>query len=127
MSKKQNRTRNKRVAVERRNKCAHFKNILTKLKKLKGAQRVQALQLANSAFLREFCSHVKKLRHVKLSPSTAKKLKRHSKILRKLIHKNSSINVKRKILTQRGGGILLPLIGALIPTIAAGLFGGSRK
>lgn len=121
MRKQRRHVAKKRTSVNR--KHAHFKIVLLKLKKLKAPQRVKALRMSNATFIRELCQHVRKLRHARLSPAFAKKLKRHSKVLRKLIHKKSSINVKRKLLTQRGGGILLPLIGALIPSIAAGLFG----
>ncbi|MEL7306375.1 MAG: hypothetical protein AAGK05_00125 [Pseudomonadota bacterium] len=105
------------------NKKAHFKCILLKLRKLKSPQRLQALRLANSSFIREFCSHVKKLRYAKLSPGITKKLKRHNRILRKLIHKKSSVSVKRKILSQRGGGFFLPLLAAIIPSIAGSIAG----
>ena len=103
-------------------KCANFKAILLKLKKLKRPQQVQALRLANGSFIRKFCSHVQKLRHIKLSPAVLKNVKRHKKILRKLIHKKSSINVKRKILTQRGGGFFLPILAAVAGSIASSIF-----
>lgn len=120
-ARKQRRSTNQRRTGS--SKKAHFKRILLKLRKLKGPQRLQALRLANNSFIHEFCSHVKKLRHAKLSPAMSKKLKQHNKILRKLIHQKSSINVKRKILSQRGGGFFLPLLAAIIPSIAGSIAG----
>ena len=111
---KQHRTASKR--------CANFKAILLKLKKLKRPHQVQALRLANGNFIRKFCSHVQKLRHAKLSPTVLKNVKRHNKILRKLIHKKSSINDKRKILTQHGGGFFIPLLAAVAGSIASSIF-----
>ena len=111
--------------IRTKSKCpvknAQFKAVLTKLKSMKGPQRVQALRMVNGKFIRELCKHTRTLRNAKLSPALSKNLRRHGKQLRKLLHKKSSINVRRKLLTQQRGGFLAPLLTAIIPSLVGGL------
>ena len=46
-------------------------------------------------------------------------MKKHRKHLQKLVHKNTSISTKRKMLSQRGGIAFLPLIMAALPAIGS--------
>lgn len=121
------RRRNHQRVTKHNRKCSNFKLILSKLRKLKRPQQVQAIRLANDSFIREFCSHVKKLRYAKMPMVTANKLKRRSKALQILINKKSAIQRKRKILTQRGGGIIAPLIAAFLPTIIGAITSRFRR
>ena len=116
------RGRVKRIRTKRRRKTkrhdSKFSTTLLRLKRLNASQRHQAMKIANNKFIRDFTTEVKKLRQVKgLRPSLQKKLKRHSKALRKLTNKKTSIKMKRKILSQRGG--FLPLILAALPAIGS--------
>ena len=101
----------KRATPKRRTK-ASFVNAMRKLSRLRAPQRVQAVKLANNAFVREFCQNVKALRHARLSPQAQKRLRQSSTKLRKLVSGKTSIPAKRDMLTQRGGflGLLAPLI-----------------
>ena len=102
---------------------ATFRRALYRLKRLKPKHQCQAIGMANDAFIRQMCTHVKKLRYnkkVKLAP----RLKRHKGKLRQLVSARTSISKKRKILGQRGGFLpaLLPLlvstVGPLVGSIA---------
>jgi len=95
-----------------------FSTTLLRLKKLKAPQRHEAMKIANDKFIRDFTTHIKKLRQAKgIRPSLQKKLKRHSKALRMLTNKKTSIKMKRNILSQRGG--FLPLLLAALPAIGS--------
>jgi len=59
--------------------------------------------------------------NVKLTPCQKKKLRKHRVHLRKLADKRVSISSKKKAIVQRGG-FLLPLLGAVLPTIASLIF-----
>ena len=102
-----------------------FHRALHRLKKLKPAHQSQAIGMANNAFIRQMCAHVKKLRYnKKVTPKSAQRLKRHRTKLRQLVSARTSIDKKRKLLSQRGGFLpaLLPLlistVGPLVGRIA---------
>jgi len=59
--------------------------------------------------------------NVKLTPCQKRKLRKHRVHLRKLADKRVSISSKKKAIVQRGG-FLLPLLGAVLPTIASLIF-----
>lgn len=98
---------------------ASFKTALRRLYSLRPVQRVEAMKMANTKFIRQFCHSVKKLRHARLSPALRKRLGRQSKRLKKLVSNTTSNNTKRKMLTQRGGGILALLLPTLISAVAS--------
>ena len=107
---KRNRTRN-----VRRDK---FSVTLQRLKKLKAKQRRQAIEVANAKFIRDFVSQVKKLRRTtKLRPDLRRKLKRHTKSLKKLINSRTGLDSKRQLMSQRGG--FLPLLLAALPAVGS--------
>ena len=59
--------------------------------------------------------------NVKLTPCKKRKLRKHRVHLRKLADNRVSITSKKKAIVQRGG-FLLPLLGAVLPTIASLIF-----
>jgi len=59
--------------------------------------------------------------NVKLTPCPKRKLRKYLLHLRKLADKRVSLSAKKKSIVQRGG-FLLPLLGAVLPTIASLLF-----
>jgi len=59
--------------------------------------------------------------NVKLTPCQKRKLRKYRAHLRKLADKRVSLTSKKKAIVQRGG-FLLPLLGAVLPTIASLLF-----
>jgi len=58
---------------------------------------------------------------VKLTPCQKRKLRKHRVHLRKLADKRVSLTSKKKAIFQRGG-FLLPLLSAVLPTIASLIF-----
>ncbi|MEL7307042.1 MAG: hypothetical protein AAGK05_03670 [Pseudomonadota bacterium] len=61
------------------------------------------------------------MRTARISPAVQTKLRRKSKVLRKLIAKKTSLRKKQDMLSQRGGGLLGILVPALISAITASL------
>jgi len=59
--------------------------------------------------------------NVKLTPCQKRKLRKYRTHLRKLEDKRVSLTSKKKAIVQRGG-FLIPLLGAVLPTIASLLF-----
>ena len=114
----------KRKAVGKR--TGAFRRALQRLKRLKHNHQCQAIGMANDAFIRQMCTHVKKLRYSrKVNAKSAQRLKRHRGKLRQLVSARTSIAKKRKILGQRGG-FLPALIPLLISTVGP-LVGGIAK
>jgi hypothetical protein len=58
---------------------------------------------------------------VNLSNCSKRKLRKHKTALRRLVVKRVTTSAKRRYIVQRGG-FLLPLLGAVLPTIASLLF-----
>lgn len=113
------RTSTKRSRTRKRdNRVRKFGVTLARLKKLKAAQRRQAIQIANDKFIRDFIAQIKKLRNAKSLRATLKKrLRRHTKKLRKITNNKTSLKEKRKLLAQRGG--FLPLLLAALPALGS--------
>ena len=99
---------------------ANFNKVIRGIQKLKPRDRCKALSMANGKFINQFCNRVRRLRSAKLPSRKAKHLRRHSKQIRKLINKKTSLKAKRKMLSQRGG-FLGAILGALVPTLLGGL------
>jgi len=59
--------------------------------------------------------------NVKLTPCQKMKLRKHRVLLCKLVDRHVSLSAKKKFIVQRGG-FLLPLLGAVLPTIASLIF-----
>ena len=132
MSKKSTKRVGRKTNVERKKtkkrvskQSSKFFAALSKLKRMKSVDQREALRQSNDAFIRQLCTHIKKLRHANLSPSLKKRVMRQKKNLRKLILPKTSIRMKRKMLAQRGGFVplllaALPAVGAMVGNIIAG-------
>ena len=107
-----------------RKSSTKFRNALLRLKKLKPHHQSEAMKMANNGFVREMCSHVKKLRHAKIEGNRSSALKRHATKLRSLANSKIAISKKRKILSQRGG--FLPLLIPAITSVLGSLAGVVR-
>ena len=94
----------------------NFSRAICQLKQMKANDQREAMSMANNAFIRQFCSNVKKLKHAKLTPKLEGKLRRHKAKLRMLANNKTGIKRKRKVLSQRGG--ILPLLMAALPALA---------
>ena len=125
--KRTKKGRKRRARLIRGGGKKKFINIIHRLKKLKCKDQAHALSLANDKFIRQFCCHIKRLKHAKLSPKVTAGLKRHAKKIRKLISPKTSVQTKRKMLSQRGGFIPLIIPGLLkaIPAIVASVAGAA--
>ena len=119
-SKIAKRSTRRKSKVSKRTK-SHFATALLRLKKLPKGRQVQAIGMANDRFIRSLCSHVKKLKHAKLSARSAASLRRHRKKLHTLMNSRVSVKRKRQILTQRGGGIISSILGNLAGIVLKGL------
>lgn len=121
MAKRQRqRKRQRKRQHKRHNASQHFSQALHKLKRLKPAQRCEAIKLSNNNFIRQFCAHVKKLKHQKIHPKYQKALASRKATLRKLTNNKVSLKSKRKILSQKGGFLpaILPLMLGLAGPIS---------
>ena len=92
---------------------------------MNGNQQRQALMMANDAFICQLCAQVKKLRHQPLSAPVKKRMQKQKKNLQKFVLQKTSANVRRKMLTQRGGFLpmllsALSAVGAMLGNIIAG-------
>ena len=113
------RKRNSKQRPKKRgtNKISKFDIALKKLKGMKLNQQREALKMSNDAFIRQMCTHVKRLRHAPMSLALQKRMQKQRKNLQKLVRPKTSIRIKRGMLTQRGG--FLPLLMAALPAIGS--------
>ena len=56
---------------------------------------------------------LKKLKHAKLSPKKRRTLQKYKKELRQLINAKATISKQRRLLTQKGGGIIKSILSAI--------------
>jgi hypothetical protein len=59
--------------------------------------------------------------NIKLSDCAKRKLRNHRATLRKVADRHVSLSAKKRAIVQRGG-FLLPLLGAVLPTLASLIF-----
>ena len=111
------RRTNKKKRNTRRKKSS-FRSVLKKVIKLKPSQRMEAMKMANSKFINDLSREVKKLQHSRVPPKMKKRLRRHSKKLRKFMSRKTSLAVKRHMLAQQRGGFL-PLLLAALPALGS--------
>ena len=78
--------------------------------------------MANNGFIRQMCTHIKKLRYKKLKGKQVKVLKRHAHKLKTLANPKVSLAKKRQLLSQRGG--FLPMIAPLLMNVAKPIIEG---
>lgn len=100
-----------------------FSKALSVLKSMNKSDRCKAIASSNNAFIHKFCTAVRKLRTRKPTPQMIKRLSPYKLQLRKLSNPKLAITSKRKILTQRGGG-LFALLAPLLAPIIGSLIGG---
>ena len=118
------RRKTHRKKSSRRGKSSsNFSHAIKRLKKLRAKEQHEAIGMANNKFIRQLCKEVKKLKHAKLSPKGAKALRKHRKQLRQLLNSRTGMSKRRRILSQRGGGILktilryVPIVGPFVDMI----------
>jgi len=119
--KRRSSKKKKRVSKRKTSSSSSFKVVLNRIKKLKPAQRMQAMKLANNKFINDFTREVKKLRYARMSPKMKTRLRRQSKNLNKFISRKTTVANRRRMLTQRGG--FLPLLLAALPALGS-IIGG---
>lgn len=123
MTRKRKTSVRRRRHTKRKQKASKFSNALHRLKKLNASQQSQAIKMSNNAFIRQFCNQIRKLKHAKLSAKVRTKLRKHRKNIRKLLHKSTSMESRRKLLSQKGGGFLknlltsIPIVGDIVSAI----------
>lgn len=105
--------RSKRTNMSAR---SNFYKALRRLKSLKTNEQQQAMNMANAKFIRQFCNQLKKLKRIKLPHKKKQALRKHRAQLRRLTNAKTSLSKRRRILTQRGGGILKTIL-SMIPVV----------
>ena len=111
------RSTNKKKKRSNRGKSS-FRVVLQKVMKLRPAQRIEAMKIANNKFITDFSRQVKKLQRTRVSRKLQKRLSRHSKKLRKFTNSKTPVKAKRRMLTQQRGGFL-PLLLAALPALGS--------
>ena len=120
--RKSQRKRSKQRHTYRR--TSNFTQALKRLRKLKSNEQRQAIGMANDAFIRHLCKELQLLKHAKLTGKKRQALRKHRKQLQRLISNRTSMNKRRHILSQKGGGILrgilsaIPIVGGLYDLIS---------
>ena len=94
---------------------------MSKLRRMKGRKRQQALSQANNKFIHNLSHVLGKVRHLPpnllhTNPRLLRRIQFQRKGLQSFINKKTSIKKKRKMMKQKGG-----IIPALIPLICAGI------
>ena len=117
--KRQKKTKKQRKASNRRARgkkstSSNFYLILKRLKNLKASEQRQAMSMANAAFIKQFCKQLKKLRRAKLSHKNKMSLQKHKSKLRELVSNRTLMSKRRRILSQGGGGFLIPILRFLV-------------
>jgi len=116
------RKTNKRVKKSTK-KLTKFQTALIRLRKLPRGKQQQAISMANNKFINQFCSNIKRLKYAKLNAKQQKLVRKQRNNLQALVKKRTSIQRKRKILSQRGGFLpfLLPLLGSVVAPAAGAI------
>lgn len=107
----------RRVANKRTHSNKKFHKALCVLKSMKHSERCRSLASANNTFIRKFSNTVKKLRNRQISAKQKKRLKPYTHHLRRIANPKVSISSKRKILSQRGGGLLSALLPLAVSVV----------
>ena len=97
MSKRSSVKRHKSARKDRKRGSSSnnkFSHALQQLRKLNPSQKSQAIGMANGQFIRQMCSHVKKLGYAHVSPKKAKTMKRHTAKLRLISNNKTYISKK---------------------------------
>lgn len=118
------RKTNTRRVKKSTKKLTKFQTALIRLRKLPRGKQQQAISTANNKFINQFCSNVKRLKYAKLNARQQKLVRKQRNNLQALVKKRTSIQRKRRILSQRGGFLpfLLPLITSIVaPAVGAAI------
>lgn len=107
------RVTKRKVRRKTKRKATKFSKAIQSLQRMKGSQRSVAIRNANDKFIRDIVSHVRKLRSKTLPSKMKGKVKKHAKTLRFIGNPKVSLRRKRKVLSQKGGFALLPLLAPL--------------
>ena len=107
------KTQHRQRRGKKKSARSNFSHALRRLKKLKASEQQQAMKMANASFIRQFCKVLKKLKHRKLSAKKRRALQKYKKELRQLINAKATISKQRRLLTQKGGGILKSILSAI--------------
>ena len=120
--RKSTRGKRRRGGAHRGAGAKKFKSAIRQMRLLKPPQQLQAMKVANDKFIKHMCREVRKLKHKQLSKPLQVRMQKNAKKIRKLISPRTSMRVKRRLVTQRGG--FLPLVlGALAGNVLGSLFG----
>ena len=117
------KTKTRRVKKSTK-KLTKFQTALIRLRKLPRGKQQHAISMANNKFINQFCSNVKRLKYAKLNAGQQKLVRKQRRNLQALVRKRTSIQRKRRILSQRGGFLpfLLPLITSIVaPAVGAAI------
>ena len=95
-----------------------FRNAIKQLHRMNPVKQRVKVVGASNAFIRDVSNFLKKIKrkaHL-VQPSHRRVLKKHRKKLKKLVNPKTSIDMKRMILSQKGGIVpaLIPIFVALI-------------
>ena len=82
-------TRRRRRSTNHKN--AEFSKAIMALRKMKSSDRYNAIRFANDNFIRNLCSNINKLRHMKLSPQQQAIVKKYKSKLKVLCNRRTSI------------------------------------
>ena len=117
------RSTRRRAPAKRSASSVNFRTAMGRLRRLKPHHQCQAMKLANNDFIKQMCTHIRKLRHKRgLNHKQVDGLRRHAPKLRTLANTKVSLKKKRNLLSQRGG--FLPMIAPLLMSVAAPVIKG---
>lgn len=98
--------------------------LLRALHRASPAMRKSILKGADAGLIRNLVeiTHNVIRGNVKLSKAQKSKLSRHKRVLRKIVKRGENWKSKKKVLLQKGGGILPLLLGPLLGSVLGSLF-----
>ena len=116
-TKRKRRGRLTRKGHKVQSKLLHAMN---KLKNMGASRRVEEVVAAPNKLIRDMSTALRKAREQRVTwpKGLAKQVQRYRKTLKTLSNPHVTINKKRKLIRQKGGG-LLGTIAKLIPTVAS--------
>ena len=106
--------KSRKVKVKQR-----FRNAIKQLHRMNPVKQRVKVVGASNAFIRDVTGFLKKIRnkgHLVTKPAHHRVLKKHRQKLKKLVNPKTSLDMKRMILSQKGGIVpaLIPIFVALI-------------
>ena len=95
-------------------------NLLRALSLMTPKQRKSVLKTADKDLIQSVveCAYNLLLGNVNITPQVKRKLSKYKSVLRRLIKKGDSFKVKKRIIVQQGGGVVIPLLlSAVLQTL----------